>query len=255
MYLLLKLLLCLIGCQYLGYYRLEVFLNAVTIPTMSSESEYKSPFYSIALQYREQVGVILKEGKTSRPLRNGSEFKTTPRHTVVVATICNELGSLIGLDQKTQNKLNITAVLHDADKRLEHRPKEFNGLEKLRLNWKMNGLHLDKDLLQATKEKFVERNQNNMDNLSLPQMILYYSDMIVSWDRIMKFDDRIAESIQRRPDLPEDFFAMEIKFGHEIERKIFNQLPTEVQKQIESPEMIPQFLIDRFQQATTPSKL
>jgi hypothetical protein len=203
-------------------------------------------FFNIALKYREQVEAILREGKTIASLRDGEAFMTVPYHCIIVASICDSLGKMTGLDGNTQENLNKTAILHDADKRLEIKPNEFSENEKAKLQEKLTTVGLDKKLLPVTKEKFVEDNKNNVGNLSLPQMILYYADMLVSWRKIVPFKDRIEESASRRPDLPDEFFETELAFGKAIEKRIFDKLPDDIREQIKTPDQIPNFLVNKI---------
>lgn len=204
---------------------------------------FDSPFIQLARRYPKPLDIVFDYGLTrGKYLNEKREFRTTPRHTLVVATICNTLGSLTGLETDKQEVLNVTAILHDADKRLELRPNEFTPEQKAELMQQIES-HADHDLLLVTKEEFVKDHKNNVDALPLSQMLLYYADMIVSWDKITPFRERIAESRTRRPELSDEFFDTELKFGAEIEERIFKMLPEEVRIKIETPDQIPIYLI------------
>lgn len=211
---------------------------------MEKEGWTSSPFMKMARRYPKPLDIVFDSGLTrGKYLNEKKEFRTTPRHTLVVATICDTLGGLIKLPADKQEVLNVTAILHDADKRLELRPDEFTPEQKSELIQQI-GSHADHDLLLVTKEAFVNQNKDNVGNIPLSEMLLYYADMIVSWDKITPFRERIAESRTRRPDLPNEFFDTEIKFGSEVEERIFKMLPEEVRIKIETPDQIPNYLID-----------
>lgn len=209
---------------------------------MDRDRKSDTPHLDMMLRYREQIEVILREGKTIYSLRNGDEFKSVPEHSKKVLTITDTLGKWIGLPCEEQEILNRTAALHDADKRLEKRPDEFTEVEKKNLEDALTRAGLDRDLLNATKEKFVVANIDNIDSLTYSQMILYYADMIVSWNNIVSLEDRISESKGRRQDLPESFFETELKFGKNVENRIFNTLPEDIKTKIGKPEQMPYYL-------------
>lgn len=201
-----------------------------------------SPFQAMAVKYRRVIWAGMDLGLTAhRHLDAERNFKTTPRHELVVATICDTLGRSIGLDSATQEQLNRTALVHDADKKFEYRPEEFTPQQKAVLERFMDSR--ERDLITATKEKFVEDHKDSIDTVSLPQMILYYADMIVAWDQITPFRERIAESRTRRTHLPSEFFDTELKFGEAIEQKLFDKLPDDIQQKIGEPSQIPNYLM------------
>lgn len=209
---------------------------------MDRDRKSDTPHLDMMLRYREQIEVILREGKTIYSLRNGDEFKSVPEHSKKVLTITDTLGKWIGLPCEEQETLNRTAALHDADKRLEKRPDEFTKVEKKNLEDALTRAGLDRDLLNATKEKFVVANIDNIDSLTYSQMILYYADMIVCWDQIVPFEDRLNESISRRVNYPGVSYSKELEFGKNIEKRIFSLLPEKVKDKVGTPEKIPSFL-------------
>jgi hypothetical protein len=200
-----------------------------------------TPYLDMELKYRPQMEVTLREGKTIASLRKGEEFMIVPQHCKKVLTICNLLGTWVGLPNESQENLNKTAALHDDDKRLEYRPDEFSQEEKIKLEESSIKAGLDKELLSATKGKFIEENINNVDNLTFPQMILYYADMLVSWKNIVRFEDRMKES-KGRNGISEEFFNMEVEFGKKVEKRIFEALPNVIKNEIGTPEQIPDFV-------------
>ena len=209
---------------------------------MNKDRKSDTPYLDTMLKYREQMEVVLREGKTIASLRNGEAFKMVPQHIKKVLTISDTLGHWVGLPENELVNLDKTAALHDADKRLEVRPDEFTEEEKLNLEKALTKAGLDKELLKVTKEKFIDENYDKVDILTLPQMILYYADMLVSWNNIVNFEERIDESKTRRPELSESFFERELEFGKKIEARIFSALPEDIKTQIGKPEQIPDFL-------------
>jgi hypothetical protein len=209
---------------------------------MSIEQQ-ASPFLKLALKYRSVVKAGLEHGLTSkRRLDAEGNFRAVGRHELVVAAVCDTLGRAIGLDEATQDTLNTTALVHDVNKKFEYRPHEFTSEQSTALGEFIQSQ--DGDLMAATKEKFVDEHKDNIDALSLPQMLLYYADMIVSWDRITPFRDRIAESRARRPELSDEFFDTEIRFGESIQQRIFDRLPDKMKEKIGDPSQIPHYLIE-----------
>jgi len=201
-----------------------------------------SPFFKIARKYFPLIKVGMELGLTAnRHLDEKKNFRATPRHELVVATICDTLGRSLGLDSATQEQLNRTALVHDADKKLEIRPKEFIPQQTAVLERFMASR--DRDLIAATKEQFVKDYKDKIDVISLPQMLLYYADMLVSWDQITTLKDRIAKSRSRRPELSDEFFDTELKFGKAVEQQIFDKLPEDMKQKIGEPSQMPNYLM------------
>lgn len=85
----------------------------------------KIPSFFIALDILKKTGVRLKKAETIEKNNNGEmgcfdrDFRSMSRHGLVVAFATDSIADLIGLDSDDRNDLVISALLHDATKRIE----------------------------------------------------------------------------------------------------------------------------------------
>jgi len=203
-------------------------------------------FSGIAFSYRDALKIVLHDGKTGIRERGGkdvTEFKNVPRHVLVVATICNYLGKLCGLSKEELSVLTAAGILHDADKKIELNPESFTSQEISSFEERLRKFDKAFAISAVTKDNYLETSGAEVDRLTLSQRILYYADMIVSWDQIVTYDERVAELRGREDNRASDeHWRMEIPFGKEIEADIFRRLPSQIQEVIGHPAAIPEFL-------------
>lgn len=172
-------------------------------------------------RYPSEVRLLIEGGQLV------DNWTNVARHCLIQAMAAEVISDLLGLDEQAKRKLASVAVAHDWRKRLDKCPDAFPTEEVERAAKLAVSANLDKTLMDALTPCFLLRVLSGQ--ATFLELVQFYIDDITLNDKIVLFEDRIAEVERRNPDpeplvskqLSKPYWDVEREIGHRIEDMLF----------------------------------
>lgn len=156
-------------------------------------------FFRNAREFIDEMRLLFRDAKLSK---KEGDWNNVIDHSLMQVEAVSVLSDKLNLDPKEKTSLMQAVLLHDWNKRLEIRKKDFTGEEIEEANRKFAELGVDESLIEATHPGFSGQILNG--STTFAQRIMFYVDDITKGSEISKAKDRLDEVEARRQDLNED---------------------------------------------------
>jgi hypothetical protein len=172
-------------------------------------------------RYPSAYRLVIEGGKLT------GDWSNVAVHCFVQAIAAEVVGELLGLEQKSIDRLSRTAASHDWRKRLDKRSGDFDEAAMTLANQQLAAANLDDELMAALEPSFLIVASDG--RASLLQLVQFLIDDMTMNDEFVTFDERVKEAEERTPD-PDpriretlgraSYWDAEREIGHAVEKMV-----------------------------------
>jgi len=222
-------------------------------------------FQTLTTRYLPEMRLLLKGGKLVRrdnehkklSLGDRQRWINVTEHCLVAAAEAEELANALGLPDEDKIQLGKAAAIHDWDKRLSKKSREFTEIEKTEAGELLEKTGVDKELMSATDPSFSKRCLIDHEDTTLLQRLLYYIDTITEESEVVPFKPRLVKAKERWPELGQNdelnreisavlgegkgYWELVDEMSAQVQQEIFNLL-RQRGVELQSPDEVPRFI-------------